>query len=81
MSKKPSKRDPRREPTVATEPAVPLDIEDDIEDETMPDDPKTPEEELTHPDPEGKMRSYAPGYGPGPEGSVVELPKEEKEKE
>lgn len=41
-----------------------------------------PKDELKHPDPKGKMRSYAPGYGPGPEGEPVELekPAEEEKK-
>ena len=50
-------------------------MEEELEEQDMPDEPeeKTPKEE------EPKLVSYAPGYGVGPDGGSVELPKEKKE--
>jgi hypothetical protein len=75
MSKKPT-----RKPYQPASDPPPRDPDDEPleEEEVMPDDPKTPEGEPVHPDPEGKMRSHAPGYTTGPEGESVELPKEEE---
>ena len=78
MVKKPTRKphDPSRD-----EPP-PDDDEVVQEEETMGDD--QPDQNLgaepKHPDPEGKMRSHAPGYTTGPEGESVELPKEEEDK-
>lgn len=76
MTKKP-KRSPTHREAVDPDEIEEAEFE---EAEAMPDEPEQAQEgdELKHPDPEGKMRSYAPGYGPGPGGTVAELPKDEK---
>ena len=80
MSKKPTRHPshPSTHRPVEPEPDD-EEIVQEEETEAMPEEPKTPEGEPVHPDPEGKMVSYAPGFTVGPDGESVELPKEKKE--
>jgi hypothetical protein len=86
VSKKSKSRQPHH-PAHPSPPEVdPDDYEEELEEEQeepidMSDEPKTPEGESVHPDPEGKMVSYAPGFTVGSDGGSMELPKEEKKDE
>ena len=83
-----SKKSKSRQPHHPAHPAEvdPDELEQEMEEEeteTMPDDEPTqnPASVPKHPDPEGKMVSYAPGFTVGPDGGSKELPKEEKKDE
>jgi hypothetical protein len=78
VSKKP-RRQPHR-PTDQPPPVDPDDFEEELEEEDMPDEPEEPKPVPEPPqEEEPRLVSYAPGYGVGPDGESVELPKEKKE--